>query len=100
MTKIVCVLAFCAAWLVSGVCPAQAWPNKPVRLIAPFAPGGPVDIVGRLVGQKLSGSLGQQIIIDNRAGVGGNIGTAVVAKSVPDGYTVLITSSAFAVNVS
>jgi tripartite-type tricarboxylate transporter receptor subunit TctC len=68
--------------------------------VAPFAPGGPVDIIGRLIGQKLTESLGQQVLIDNRAGAGGNIGTAVVAKSAPDGYTVLVTSSAFAVNVS
>jgi len=101
-------LAFCAAWALAGLCNAQvtspgsgqAWPSKPIRFIAPFAPGGPVDIIGRLLGQKLAEPLGQQIIIDNRAGAGGNIGTAAVAKSAPDGYTALITSSAFAVNVS
>jgi len=101
-------LAFCAAWALAGLCNAQAtspgsgqaWPGKPIRFIAPFAPGGPVDIIGRLLGQKLTEPLGQQIIIDNRAGAGGNIGTAAVAKSAPDGYTALITSSAFAVNVS
>src|SRR5207245_6857964 len=101
-------LAFCAAWALAGLCNAQAtspgsgqaWPGKPLRFMAPFAPGGPVDIIGRLLGQKLAEPLGQQIIIDNRAGAGGNIGTAAVAKSAPDGYTALITSSAFAVNVS
>src|SRR6266481_6553764 len=101
-------LAFCAAWALAGLCSAQptstgsgqAWPGKPIRFIAPFAPGGPVDIIGRLLGQKLTEPLGQQIIIDNRAGAGGNIGTAAVAKSAPDGYTALITSSAFAVNVT
>ncbi len=101
-------LGFCAACGLAGLCNAQAtstgsgqaWPGKPVRFIAPFAPGGPVDIIGRLLGQKLTESLGQQIIIDNRAGAGGNIGTAAVAKATPDGYTALITSSAFAVNVS
>src|ERR1700675_4392279 len=93
-------VAFCVAWALAGLCHAQVtstssgqvWPSKPVRFIAPFAPGGPVDIIGRLLGQKLTESLGQQIMIDNRAGAGGNIGTAAVAKSAPDGYTALITS--------
>lgn len=108
MEVIIRALAFCTAWAFAQVCCAQApstgsgqtWPSKPVRFTAPFAPGGPVDIIARLLGQKLTESLGQQIIIDNRAGAGGNIGTAAVAKSAPDGYTALITSSAFAVNVS
>jgi len=78
----------------------QTYPAKPVRIIVPFAPGGPTDIVARLLGQKLSESLGQQMVIESRAGAGGNVGTAAVAKSPPDGYSMLITSSAFAVNVS
>jgi tripartite-type tricarboxylate transporter receptor subunit TctC len=100
MGTVVRVLAFCLAWVLAGACQAQAWPSKPVRFIVPFAPGGPVDIVARLVGVKLTDALGQQIIIENRAGAGGNIGAAAVAKSAPDGYTVLITSSAIAVNAS
>jgi tripartite-type tricarboxylate transporter receptor subunit TctC len=93
------------AFLLAGACfaqgaSAQSWPNKPLRFIAPFAPGGPVDIIGRLISVKLIDYLGQQIIIDNRPGAGGNIGTAAVAKSAPDGYTALVTSSAFVVNVS
>lgn len=91
------VVSFCA---LAGVAQAQPYPSKPVRIIVPFAPGGPTDIVARLLGQKLSESLGQQMVIESRAGAGGNVGTAAVAKSPPDGYTVLITSSAFAVNVS
>ena len=79
---------------------AQTWPAKPVRVIIPFAPGGPTDIIARIAGQKLSEILGQPMVIESRAGAGGNIGTAVVAKSAPDGYTLLITSSAYAVNVS
>ena len=79
---------------------AQAWPSKPVRIIIPFAPGGPTDIIARIAGQKLTEILGQPMVIESRAGAGGNIGTAAVAKSTPDGYTLLITSSAFAVNVS
>ncbi len=94
------IVAFLAALAFSGAAMAQAWPSKPVRLIIPFAPGGPTDIIARLVSLKLSESLGQPMVVESRAGAGGNIGTAAVAKSAPDGYTVLLTSSAYAVNVS
>ena len=93
-------LALLLALLFAQASQAQTWPAKPVHLIIPFAPGGPTDIVARLVGQKLTESLGQPMIVESRAGAGGNIGTAAVAKSAPDGYAVLLTSSAFAVNVS
>ena len=69
---------------------AQAYPDKPIRLVIPYSPGGPVDIVGRLTGQKLSEALKQQIVVDNRAGGGGNIAVEIVAKSPPDGYTLLM----------
>jgi tripartite-type tricarboxylate transporter receptor subunit TctC len=74
------------------------YPNKPIRMVVAFAPGGPADIAARLLSQKLPDILGQQIIIDNRPGAGGNIGAAAVAKSSPDGYTALVTTSAIAVN--
>jgi tripartite-type tricarboxylate transporter receptor subunit TctC len=93
-------LAFAAAWSLAAACSAQDWPSKPVHVIVPFAPGGPVDIIARLVGAKLNESLGQQFVIENRTGAGGNVGAAVAAKSAPDGYTVLMTSSAIVVNVS
>ena len=98
--NIVRALAIAAMSVFAGACFAQDWPSKPVRIIVPFAPGGPVDIIARIVGVKLNDAFGQQFVIENRTGAGGNIGAAAVAKSAPDGYTVLITSSAIAVNVS
>jgi tripartite-type tricarboxylate transporter receptor subunit TctC len=79
---------------------AQTYPSKPIRIVIPFVPAGPADMIGRLTGQRLSEILGQPVIIDNRGGAGGNLGAAVVAKSPPDGYTYLLTTSAFAVNVT
>src|SRR5260221_14748177 len=89
-----------AAWALAGTCFAQDWPSKPVRVIVPFAPGGPVDIIARIVGAKLNETLGQQFVVENRAGAGGNIGAAAAAKSASDGYTVPITSPPIPVNPS
>ena len=72
---------------------AQAWPAKPVRLMVPFPPGGSTDIVARIVAQKLSERLGQSIVIENRGGAGGTIGTALIARSAPDGYNLAIAST-------
>jgi tripartite-type tricarboxylate transporter receptor subunit TctC len=83
-----------AAWaaLIPALLQAQAYPAKPVRIIVPFSPGGATDIVTRLLAQKLTETWGQQVVADNRAGASGNIGGELVAKSPPDGYTLLMTS--------
>jgi tripartite-type tricarboxylate transporter receptor subunit TctC len=77
---------------------AQPYPNKPIRMVVAFPPGGPVDVVARLVSPKITEALGQSVVIENVGGGGGNIAAARVAKSAADGYTVLAHSSAFAVN--
>jgi len=78
------------ALAAAGHAAAQAYPTRPIRLVVPYAAGGPVDIVGRVVGQKLTEAYGQQCIIDDRAGGGGNIGMEIVARAAPDGYTLLM----------
>lgn len=77
-----------AAALAASVVFAQAYPNKPIKLIIPFAPGGTTDIVGRIMAAKLSPILGQPVIVENRAGAGGSIGAGEIAKAPPDGYTI------------
>jgi tripartite-type tricarboxylate transporter receptor subunit TctC len=75
---------------------AQTYPTKPVKLVVPFTAGSATDILARTVGQKLTEMWGQSVIVDNRPGAGGTIGTAIVAKSPPDGYTLLVNSAAHA----
>ena len=82
--------------LLTGVAEAQTYPSRPVRLIVPFPPGGSNDIVARMVATQLGERLGQQVVIDNRGGAGGVLGTDLAAKSPPDGYTLLLISVAYA----
>ncbi|MBG6072298.1 MULTISPECIES: tripartite tricarboxylate transporter substrate binding protein [unclassified Polaromonas] len=87
-----------AAW---GAMPATAqerWPVKPVRLVVPFSPGGSTDVVARMIGQKLSVLWGQPVVVENRAGAGGNLGADMVAKSPADGYTLLMASGSITIN--
>jgi tripartite-type tricarboxylate transporter receptor subunit TctC len=87
--------------LASGAVFAQStYPNHPVKIIAPFAAGGPSDIIGRILADKLSSSLKQRFYVEDHAGAGGNIGMTQVARATPDGYTILVASSSFTVNPS
>lgn len=95
-------LALAAAMLAGASLPswsADAWPTHPVTIVVPFSPGGSTDVVARMLGQKLSELWGQTVVVDNRAGAGGNIGAALVSKAAPDGNTLLMASgSIFTVN--
>ena len=87
-------LAVVLAAAVGGPCPAQSWPQKPVRIIVPFPPGGGLDLYARMVAEKMQESVGQQMIVENRGGASGMIGADAVAKAAPDGYTVLFSTAA------
>ncbi len=90
--RLVGISVLCAGVLVAASAAAQNYPGKPVRIIVPFAPGGATDIVTRVVAQKLNEIWAQQVVVDNRAGAGGNIGGELAARSAPDGYTLFMTS--------
>ena len=94
--------ALLAAVTIASTLPAaaQPYPSQPVKLVVAFAPGGPADLIARILGQKLNEQWKQPVVIENRGGAGGNIAAGVTAKAEPNGYTVLVTTSAFAVNPS
>src|SRR3569623_1849265 len=99
--RFLCAMAAIAA--ASLLAPASAgaqaaYPNKPVRMIVPFAPGGPADIIARLVAQKLTENLGKQFYVENHAGAGGNIGAGVAARAPADGYNIMLTSQVTVIN--
>jgi tripartite-type tricarboxylate transporter receptor subunit TctC len=89
-----------ATFAAASATSAQTYPERPVKMIVPFAAAGPTDVIARIVADKLSASLGKQFYVENRPGAGGNIGTAAVAQSTPDGYTLLVASTGLVVNPS
>src|SRR5688500_3079085 len=96
-------LGFVATLLALGASPraeGAAFPDRPVRLIVPFPPGGSNDVLGRYIGLKLTDRLGQQVVIDNRAGANGIIGAELAAKSAPDGHTLLMVSVSWVMNAA
>ena len=95
--KLLCgaVAALC---VTSAAGAAQDYPTRPVRMIVPFAAGGPTDVIARVVAQKLTEGLGQQVVVDNRAGAGGNLGMGLAATAPADGHTLIVVSSSFVVN--
>src|SRR5215475_9453246 len=99
-----CVGKWTIFWIVMPLCcagaGAQVYPSKPVRLIVPWPPGGSNDIAARLVAPKLGDVFGQQVIVDNRIGAAGIIGSDAVAKAAPDGYTIMLNSSTHVANAS
>jgi tripartite-type tricarboxylate transporter receptor subunit TctC len=99
LLKALAGLALGSCVLSQGVlAQTTAWPQRPIKFVVSFAPGGPADIVGRLLGQALQDKLGQSVVVENRAGAGGNIAARFVAKEAADGYTLLVTTSSMAVN--
>src|SRR5262245_36834450 len=89
---LLCALA-CAALFAATDARSQSYPAKPIRLIVPFPPGGPIDVMGRITGDRLAQGIGQTVVIENRPGAGAMIGSRAVATAEPDGYTLLFGSS-------
>src|SRR4051812_42596616 len=91
-------IALIAVFAVPSTAVAQAYPQRPIRMVIPFAAGGNTDVMGRVIAAKMSDLLGQTVAVDNRTGAGSVVGTELVAKSAPDGYTILLTTVAHAAN--
>src|SRR5258706_182772 len=99
MIRITVRISAAAALAVFGLSAhAQSFPAKPIRIVVPLAAGGPGDVLARSVAQKLTENVGQQVVVDNRPGANTNIGNEAVAKSAPDGYTLLATASTLTIN--
>jgi len=98
MNVLLRTVAVLVVWDSSGLAIAQSYPSKPLRIVVGFPAGGPIDIVARMMAPKLSEALGQQVVVDNRGGANGMIGTEFVAKSAPDGYTMILTSTGLVIN--
>lgn len=96
--KLATLAAICLAAAFSLPAAGQQYPTRPIRVIVPFAPVGPTDVIARIFAQKVTEAWGQQVVVDNRAGAGGNIGMGLAAKAAPDGYTILFVSSSLMVN--
>jgi len=96
--SIFCVFVLMLPGLAAPPVLAQAWPAKPIRYVVPFPPAGATDILARWVAEKISPALGQQVVVENRAGAAGGVGTEIVAKSAPEGYTILMATAAQAIS--
>src|SRR5436190_17568022 len=94
LLAVICTLGF------AGPIAAQPWPSQPIRLIAPFPPGGSVDILARFIADPLAAQLGGRVVIDNRSGASGNIGMEAAARAAPDGYTIVLNTIPLATNKS
>src|SRR5262245_19356671 len=92
------VLSLCTALLVPSALVAQTYPSKPIRIVLPYVPGGIIDTAGRNIALRLSEGLGQSVVAENRPGAGGMVGADAVARSTPDGYTILLTDPALVSN--
>ena len=100
MRKILTKLAIAFGALAAGFAHAQPYPNKPIKIVAPFAPGGGTDFIARLIAQKLTEKLGVQVVVENKPGAGGNLGAEQAVRSPADGYTLLLVAGSYTVNPS